>query len=415
MALKDIWKDIVDGDFIDPKQINDIAHSAINNENRTNELENEINGENGWNEQAKAAAVIAENAAKDAVSAKNQAVENASIATDKARLATDKASEAATSANNASASEKTATDKATEAGERAKDATEAKEAAETAKGLAEEAVTKAEDAANRAENATEFLKNGALFANALRGKLSGASVRADDVSPVEHELDIKITGENVEGTKVTRLGKNFANLAGLPETKKYKAVTDITSGYRIDDDGNIIITTGSTDNTGLTYVSTNIKLSELCPEARVGMTMRFSAIDSYSEGASKGNVIIYLSQAAISWAFTAAASAITITQQMLDSDIVFYASPTLNAVRILSNFQIELGDTITEYEPYKDSDEAIADDKGNVKGLMSLSPNMTLVTDNAGAVIECEYNRDANKVITDLETKLNTLIATIGG
>ncbi|MBR3965475.1 MAG: hypothetical protein IKJ91_00210, partial [Clostridia bacterium] len=61
-----------------------------------------------------------------------------------------------------------------------------------------------------------------ISANALRGKLSGAIVSADDVSPIEHELDIKLTGENVGGTKVIRLGKNFANLAGLPETKKYK-------------------------------------------------------------------------------------------------------------------------------------------------------------------------------------------------
>jgi hypothetical protein len=59
--------------------------------------------------------------------------------------------------------------------------------------------------------------------------------------------------------------------------------------------------------------------------------------------------------------------------------------------------------------------EAVADADGNVEGLTSHAPNMILITDNNKAVIECEYNRDANKVITDLETKLNTLIATIGG
>ena len=77
-------------------------------------------------------------------------------------------------------------------------------------------------------------------------------------------------------------------------------------------------------------------------------------------------------------------------------------------------FQIEIGNTATEYEPYIEPITAVADAEGNVEGLMSLAPNMTLVSEN-GTVIDCTYNRDANKVITDLETKLNTLIATIGG
>lgn len=261
----------------------------------------------------------------------------------------------------------------------------------------------------------DFLKNKPAVANALKGHKSGQSVSASDVSPIEHELDIKITGENVEGTKVTRLGKNFADLKGLDYKKKHKAVTNTSSGYEIDTKNNIIITTSSTDKSGYSYVRTDIKLSELCPEARVGMTMRLSVIDSYSEGATAGYLCIYLEQAAAAWGFSGAKSVITITQKMLDSNVVFYASPTLNAVRTISNFQIELGDTATEYEPYKDSAEAVADEDGNVSGLMSLSPNMTLITDNESAVIECAYNRDADKVITDIETKLNTLIATIGG
>ena len=331
-------------------------------------------------------------------------------------------------AKNAEKTAKDAIDEASKTGlysdmaEKSKEAAEAaaKEAKSTLASarvevrLAWDEAERAKEQANLAAESAEIAKSNTAdikkqCANALRGKLSGAIVRVDDVSPIEHELDIKLTGENVGGTKVIRLGKNFANLAGLPETKKYKAVTNTTSGYRIDDDGNIIITTSSTDKSGYTYVGTNIKLSELCPEARVEMTMRLRAIDSYSEGASKGNVVIYLPQAGVSWAFSETAKAITITQNMLDSNVVIYASPTLNAVRTISNFQIELGENATEYEPYIEPAEAVADAEGNVSGLMSLAPSMTLITDNESAVIECAYNRDTNKVIEELTNAIISL------
>ncbi|MBR3966411.1 MAG: hypothetical protein IKJ91_04975, partial [Clostridia bacterium] len=93
------------------------------------------------------------------------------------------------------------------------------EAMDFARFTDEKAASAAESAEIAKANTADIKKQ---CANALRGKLSGASVSADDVSPIEHELDIKLTGENVGGTKVIRLGKNFANLAGLPETKKYK-------------------------------------------------------------------------------------------------------------------------------------------------------------------------------------------------
>lgn len=285
--------------------------------------------------------------------------------------------------------------------------------AESAQESADRANAILEDVAKEADTSKKYANN--VFANALKGHKTGTAISASDVSPVEHELDIKITGENVDGTKVKRLGKNFANLAGLTDTQKYKPVTNTKSGYEIDTENNIIIiTTSPTEASGYTYVDTNdIKLSELCPEARVGMTLRFSAIDSYSEGASKGNVVIFLTPAAVSWAFTPAASAITITQQMLDSKIIFYASPTPNAVRVLSNFQIELGNTPTEYEPYKESAEAEADANGNVSGLMSVSPSMTIITDNGGAVIDCTYNRDINKAFEQITQAMVSMGANI--
>lgn len=351
----------------------------------------------------KSAEQSAASAAKSAEDAES-AMRYATIAADDAKQAVD---DATTQAQNA---EKSAQDASNCVSEVLNYAGDAHTFSQQAKESADDASKAAESILEETEKAKKYANN--VFANALKGHKTGQAISADDVSPIEHELDIKITGENVEGTKVTRLGKNFANLAGLPETKKYKAVTDTISGYRIDDDGNIIITSCSTNIASLPYVGTNIKLSELCPEARVGMTMRLRVIDSYSEGASKGNVCIYLDKAATVWAFTETAKAITITQNMLDSNVVFYASYTPNAVRILSNFQIELGENATEYEPYREPVEATADEDGNVEGLMSLAPNMTVFGEN-GTVIDCAYNRDINKAFEEITQAMISMGANI--
>lgn len=532
MALKDIWKDIVEGDFIDPKQINDVAHGVIDNENRTDELENEINGENGWNEQAKAAAVIAENAAKEAVSAKNQAVSNANTAAYNANIATNKANEAGESANAA---------------------TEAKEVAEKARDDAETAKGFAEDAATKAENATEFLKNGALFANAIRGRLYGASVRADDVSPIEHELEVRVRSKNimpfpyasktatnyggagvdfivnddgsvlvnsstgeasekplqfdlkresdnnpmivkedvilsgtpvpaatgvklqaiciqengevayvsagssasvikkgwkikrifigipagfvcdnllfkpqieygtvsteftlpsidVEGTVVKRLGKNLFDVS---KVVTYKAGSSNSnpgvSGYGIINNGDGTLTVYTHDTVTSAYSNVNANLRDVAPSLKVGETYTLNAKSIKTNGEKSGALRIYLLSAKVAWAF---GKSLTITEEMLSSKVLWYVDNATGADQIatISDIQIEHGTAATEYEPYIEPVEAVADAEGNVE-LMSLAPSMTLTTDNAGAVIECSYNKDTNKVIENL---VNAIIS-LGG
>ena len=74
----------------------------------------------------------------------------------------------------------------------------------------------------------------------------------------------------------------------------------------------------------------------------------------------------------------------------------------------LRNFQIEVGDTITDYEPYTGETQIPSSD-GMVSGLSAVSPTMTLLTDTAGVNIECEYSRDTNKVIAEILEKITAL------
>lgn len=74
--------------------------------------------------------------------------------------------------------------------------------------------------------------------------------------------------------------------------------------------------------------------------------------------------------------------------------------------KTLYNCQIEFSDTPTEYEPYKEPQTATASADGTVEGLTSLSPNMTLVNDTEGVVINLEYNVDTKMYIDNELAKI---------
>jgi hypothetical protein len=86
-----------------------------------------------------------------------------------------------------------------------------------------------------------------------------------------------------------------------------------------------------------------------------------------------------------------------------------YAENTETSISI-RNLQIEVGEKATAFEPYNGT-EYTPESDGTILGMTSLSPNMTILTDTEGAIVECEYNRDTNKVIEKL---VNAVIA-LGG
>ncbi|MEE0968243.1 MAG: hypothetical protein U0M06_02580 [Clostridia bacterium] len=74
--------------------------------------------------------------------------------------------------------------------------------------------------------------------------------------------------------------------------------------------------------------------------------------------------------------------------------------------------QIEVGESRTEYKPYIAPQNATADADGVVKGLTSISPNMTLFADK-DVTLECEYIADTklyidNKIVEAAKALLNS-------
>ncbi len=72
---------------------------------------------------------------------------------------------------------------------------------------------------------------------------------------------------------------------------------------------------------------------------------------------------------------------------------------------VFSDFQIEYGDEVTEFERVNVS-EHVPDADGKVNGVTSRYPVVTLVCDEEGMSVSAEYNKDANKVISALEARI---------
>lgn len=89
--------------------------------------------------------------------------------------------------------------------------------------------------------------------------------------------------------------------------------------------------------------------------------------------------------------------------------VIFAAgSDIVNTNLTISELQLEMSDSVTEYEPYS-AENRIPDSNGIATGLPAVSPTMSLLTNTPGITIECEYSRDTNKVIAEILEKITAL------
>lgn len=240
-------------------------------------------------------------------------------------------------------------------------------------------------------------------ANALRGTMSGALVSADDVSPMEHELDVKVRSKNL--FKTTNYEKGSLSNGAVSSLQKFA----ITSDYIFLPKGNYIISyikgAVGVDGAHLRYIAVydkdkNYIASESLWSARVNNYKFTLDGDRYVR--------------------------IDLEKSAPDGGVGSGSYPIENYDTFLTDNKVmlELGTTATAYTPYVDvegvnvtvtdgeiSQTATADAEGNVK-LMSLAPNMTLVGEN-GTVIDCTYNRDINKAFEKITQAMVSLGANI--
>ena len=275
------------------------------------------------------------------------------------------------------------------------------ENAQSGKGVAEAVSTEQK----RADN---------TFANALKGNKSGSVILIDDISPVTHEMSVKISSDTVEdltAVKVSRCGKNLLNLQGRTDAQptgnwpisKYDVGHVIYrgfayTGYYQKDEiykcgveliNDMLTIKINTPNYGVGYVVNCSPNTQYTFNASTNLNMAFVFIDA------KGEKITY----GYNKSFT--------TPENAEYIIICLYQSTLGTYTVL-NPQLELGTTATDYEPYKECAEYTPNADGIVNGVTSLYPNTTLMTDTDGVIIDCEYNRDINKAFAALEAAIAT-------
>ncbi len=77
---------------------------------------------------------------------------------------------------------------------------------------------------------------------------------------------------------------------------------------------------------------------------------------------------------------------------------------------IIENLQVEIGDTVTEWEDYKEPVTYTPREDGTVEGVTSVCPTTTLMTDTPGVEILAEYNLDTKKYIDRKFAQMQALV-----
>lgn len=222
------------------------------------------------------------------------------------------------------------------------------------------------------------------FANAIKGTKSGTVILLDEISPVTHEMGVKVRGKNlIPYPYVTSSGS------------KINGIT-----WTVNEDGSVTANGTATGNSNFVVISQDN------PIAIAGKTVTLSGCPT---GGSRTTYGIYYYDTVTS-RFDYGNGVTFIPKGVVSVNIRIFGGATVD--NLVFKPQLELGTTATEYTPYIDltavkviksnaSGEAVAEytptADGTVNGVTSLYPNTTLTTDTDGVIIDCEYNKDINK------------------
>ena len=238
----------------------------------------------------------------------------------------------------------------------------------------------------------------AMFANAIKATAKGEVVRIEDAVPVQHNLAVKVGGvADPTNVRVTRSGKNLVRTYRYDSSFNYNGLTAV-----INDDNSI---TFNGTATGTIYY-------ELIVHNRNSFSLRSgnyvfslgaqipagcrSSITEYDNGAQIREILSI--NALTSYG-------VVYSDHWIDTFSWYIQIPTGTE---LNNFtvypQIESGTAPTEYEkPNYQTLTPNAD--GTIDGLKYVSPITIISTDNAGAILEVEYNKDVETYVEEMMEK----------
>lgn len=323
-------------------------------------------------------------------------------------------------------------------------ATEALSTAKYAKAVAEDSrnvANRAESTANEAKDLAEKagLATGGYVANSLKGHVSGeGSVYIDDISPIEHTLDVKVRSKNIldsanatvwtqaAGTWNERMtAERYGN--GIKMTAKQAEAQSWTTG------GFTLGLTKDFLGKTLTLSFGNVTFSMQSGSHKTCILFGICKHDNYYMD-SQSNMI-NVSTVSHANVLTATIPADTDYETYPYLRIAFYinngGAVSVGDYAIYEDIMVEEG-AVSEpmYTPYVNVGDYSVDvwhggydgeyggypinDDGTVDGVKSGYPAMffeSIVV--SGIVLDVGYNKDANKVVASLEERIAALEAAI--
>jgi hypothetical protein len=228
-----------------------------------------------------------------------------------------------------------------------------------------------------------------VVANALKGSASGDPISLYDVSPVEHEMKVKLRGKN---------------LLTYPYSDKTKKSNGITFTDNVDGSVTIDGTCTNPYNT-LFYLARDVSLQDgvtYCIPTSVengNILFLFAYNDADGKAVSVQNLVTWNKNYSnlrllILIAKSDPINNVTVYPRLEIGTAVTEYVPPLNPTTVtLTRYGATEADNPKTYTPNPD---------GTVSGVTSLYPTTTLLTDTEGVTIDVEYNRDANKVIEEM-------------
>ena len=222
------------------------------------------------------------------------------------------------------------------------------------------------------------------FANALKGTKSDTAMLLDDVSSVTHEMSVKISSDTVTdltAVKVTRCGKNLFDINGFIN------LTGNSTYYGINDNGELYVKQSDYRDDTVIPAFVTLEAGTYTLSSTTAITSSFKLINL-----TDNKTIAFNNNVTFS------------IEKVTSLGVKCWQS----ANTVIGKFQLELGSTATDYEPYKECEEYTPTADGVVNGVTSLYPNTSLTTDTDGVIINCEYNRDINKAFAALEAAIAT-------
>ena len=238
----------------------------------------------------------------------------------------------------------------------------------------------------------------------MNGKESGTIISVNDVTPIEHNVGVKLSSDTITdftGVEVRKCGANlFPFSEGITLKGRYLNAwsddflprqnnVEFLRGKRITFSAYYDLSGAVEDTT-----TASVKIMQYDDNGTI-LSQMFGNTIKKADGTTQGYSHVV-------------SDVLENTTRLAFALSIFFngtQTPNANSFVTVSQGMVTLGTGLKEYEPYTETIYT-ANADGTVEGVKSISPNMTLIPNNNAVTIECEYLRDIDLYIDNLITNV---------